>query len=285
MQCPSPLSLEDPNANHRSIRITVPCGKCGACLHNRRSDWSFRLKQEAKASKSLYFITLTYDDENIPYTDPDVNGVVLQNLKKKDVQNFLKRLRKHQSNITDIKIRYYLVGEYGTKTSRPHYHLLAFNLCQQTLNEIHYLWGKSTNTPHVGLISDASIHYVAKYHLNPNKKPDGRQAEFALMSRRPGIGNTYIQLTTDWHRENKYTHIINNGYKQRMPKFYKDKIFSKEELQLLAEQNQEIYHTSYNNEVERLNKLNINSPESYMAQSDYRKAKNVKKKVDDNDLF
>lgn len=41
---------------------------------------------------------------------------------KRDIQLFLKRLRKNLSKYTDEKIRYYAVSEYGPKTFRAHYH-------------------------------------------------------------------------------------------------------------------------------------------------------------------
>ena len=45
----------------------------------------------------------------------------------RDIQNFLKRLRKQLSKIDkNEKIRYYIIGEYGTKSLRPHWHLLLF---------------------------------------------------------------------------------------------------------------------------------------------------------------
>ena len=61
------------------------------------------------------FITLTYDDENIPWDG---------SLNKQHFQAFMKRLRWHNK---EKKIRYFHVGEYGEQLSRPHYHALIFN--------------------------------------------------------------------------------------------------------------------------------------------------------------
>src|SRR5690625_7067719 len=83
MQCPSPISIKDPNGQHSWQRIQVPCGKCGACKHNRRADWSFRLQQELRDAESALFLTLTYSDENLPVTE---NGEIT--LRKKDTQLF-----------------------------------------------------------------------------------------------------------------------------------------------------------------------------------------------------
>ena len=187
MQCPTPTSIADPHKKHKSNRITVPCGKCGACRKTRRNEWAFRLSQELKTAKNAYFITLTYSDENLPFT-PD--GVIT--LDKKDLQNFQKRLRKLQKKQwPETKYRYYAVGEYGTETDRPHYHIIAFNVAPDCLRNLSTLWPFGIH--HIGTVTTGSIFYVAKYHVNAVKADDDRVPEFATMSRRPGIGHNYVK--------------------------------------------------------------------------------------------
>lgn len=65
------------------------------------------------------FITLTYDDDHIPYG---------ANLLKSDVQKFFKRLRNHLDHKKQPKVRFMYCGEYGNKTSRPHYHAIIWGL-------------------------------------------------------------------------------------------------------------------------------------------------------------
>ena len=60
------LSLPNPKTGNRTDRLTVPCGKCAACLTNRRNDWAVRLKVEHQNADSAYFITLTYDEQHQP---------------------------------------------------------------------------------------------------------------------------------------------------------------------------------------------------------------------------
>ena len=43
-----------------------------------------------------------------------------------DVQNYIKRLRRHLDKYTNEKISFYAVGEYGPVHFRPHFHLLLF---------------------------------------------------------------------------------------------------------------------------------------------------------------
>lgn len=73
-----------------------------ACKVNRTSEWTLRLCHELNSWAYASFVTLTYDDEHLPSDKA---------LHKKEVQNFMKRLRKYSG----LKLRYYAVGEYGTK--------------------------------------------------------------------------------------------------------------------------------------------------------------------------
>lgn len=88
---------------------------------------------------------------------------------KRDIQLFLKRLRKNLSKYTDEKIRYYAVSEYGPKTFRAHYHLLLFYDKEETQKVMRKAIHKSWSFGRI----DASLSrgkcnsYVARY-LNSN---------------------------------------------------------------------------------------------------------------------
>lgn len=150
MKCISPLLIRTDGR-----RDVVPCGKCNFCLQTKRADWTFRLQQELKISSSAFFLTLTYDNDNIPFSSAGV-----PELRKRDCQLFMKRLRKENSK----SLRYYTVGEYGTVTSRPHYHSILFNLDLQMVSQLPKIW--SLGHVHVGDVKTASIHYVTKYVIN-----------------------------------------------------------------------------------------------------------------------
>lgn len=92
--------------------ITVSCGRCVGCRVSRSRSWALRITHEAKLWPSSWFVTLTY-------SDPPPGG----SLRYRDVQLFLKRLRK----AVPTRIRFFCVGEYGSLLSRPHYHLCLFN--------------------------------------------------------------------------------------------------------------------------------------------------------------
>lgn len=205
----------------------VPCGKCAACLTNKRKEWTFRLNQELLVSSSSFFITLTYDDEHIPVTEDG-----LPTFSKRDIQLFIKRLRKN----TNRKISYYIVSEYGEKTYRPHYHGFIFNL-NANQQEATDLILKSWKNGHVkiGTTQSASIAYVTKYIINRNNIK-GLSKPFALISKRPAIGSSYLELYGESHLIDKEKFFVRqNGFKQAIPRYYRDKLFTKEEKQAYRE--------------------------------------------------
>lgn len=141
-------SLADKMCDDNSI--SVPCGKCAACQIQKRKDMSVRLTHEASQFEKSCFITLTYNDDNVPSTDTkslDDDSKVFSRgvssgsrltLMPRDVQLFIKRLRRHLEYVPKrgkgvrdhiSRIRYFAVGEYGSRTSRPHYHIIIFGWC------------------------------------------------------------------------------------------------------------------------------------------------------------
>lgn len=72
--------------------VNVPCGKCENCIKRRRMEWSFRLEEEMKHSKTCYFVTITYDNENVPYDKWGNKILIATTLESK--KNYLETLRK-----------------------------------------------------------------------------------------------------------------------------------------------------------------------------------------------
>lgn len=51
---------------YTGARIAVDCGQCDYCIHKRAKKASMRVKTAGSAFKYSYFVTLTYDNANIP---------------------------------------------------------------------------------------------------------------------------------------------------------------------------------------------------------------------------
>lgn len=178
--------------------IPFPCGQCLPCRINKRRVWTHRLMLESYVHTDSVFVTLTYAPEHLPG-----NGTLI----KRDLQLYLKRLRKALSPRT---IRYYAAGEYGEQSYRPHYHLIifgtSFNLDADLLAKC---W--PYGLVHVGTFSSDSASYVAGYVTKKvvgKSDIQGRIPEFALMSRKPGIGYPALNDVLKLLDDPRFVHLL-----------------------------------------------------------------------------
>ncbi len=208
-------------------------------------DWAIRAVHEAQMHSKNCFITLTYDERNLPLD----NSVDV-----KHWQNFAKRLRKKKG-----PFRFLHCGEYGDRTSRPHYHACIFGhdfaedrilLSEKkghvlwTSAELEKIWGKGFCP--IGPLNFDTAAYTARYVIKKVGGPQKEAAyervdpetglitdvkpEYATMSRNPGLGKKWFDnYYADVYPDDE---IIINGKKFRPPKFY-DKLLEKKNPQLL----------------------------------------------------
>lgn len=203
--------------------VKIACGQCQGCRLERSRQWAVRCMHEASQHEKNCFITLTYDQEHLPPGNT---------LDVSHWQKFVKRARKKMGSF-----RYYHCGEYGELLGRPHYHACLFGIdfkedrypCgwsrENTLyrsEELEELWTFGFSI--IGEMTFRSAAYVARYVM---KKVTGRDSEkeygerkhpYTTMSRRPGLGKTWIDL---YGKEvYRYDEVIVNGKKTRPPKYY-----------------------------------------------------------------
>lgn len=248
MSCYRPLTAyrqEDGEVVFRETGRTVatlqlPCGQCVGCRVRRAEEWSIRVMHEAQMHEHCSFVTLTYDDEHLP----PYGG-----LRYSDVQKFLKRLRVRRAE----PVRYFLCGEYGEQTKRPHYHVGLFGedfhrdrvpLRQAgdyqvwRSDALEKLWplGRSE----IGSLTRQSAGYIARYVLGKlngeagereYRRFDAETGEvvyvdppFCRMSLRPGIGATWFRKfgREVFPRDG----VVADGRVRRVPRFY-DREFDK----------------------------------------------------------
>lgn len=181
--CLSPVIYRYDEVGNPSIMY--PCGKCILCLERKRRQWALRMEMETKYAKSAFFVTLTYNDENVPY----LNDV--QSLRKKDYQSFLKNLRKR----LPYPIRFFGVGEYGLRSQRPHYHLILwlpdFIRRDKLSNIIGNVWRKGF--VQVDEATDGRMYYIAKYCCKLSSEPYGVEKGFQTCSQNPPIGYRFFE--------------------------------------------------------------------------------------------
>lgn len=225
MECKKPILV----GKVRHKQRLVPCGKCAQCKANLRAEWCGRLAVEDFYCMRSYFVTLTYSDENLRLTDLGVPSVW-----KDDVQRFIKRFRKKYS------LRYFCTAEYGSKTMRPHYHIIFFLSDNIDIAEFGNLiddtWklGRS----HIGDVSPASIAYCTKYCMKDNKGyPTGSNPPFRLMSKVPALGCQIILDNSSLGSFNWYGQTFKTARLFR-DKFYNNCIDLGEQLKALSDQRQ-----------------------------------------------
>lgn len=225
---------------------TVPCGQCKQCLKRRAYEWSVRIQQEVKHWDSAHFITLTYNDRNLPIVD-DCGKI--GTLDKRDVQLFMKRVRK--ANKSQYQVRYFLVGEYGGETRRPHYHGIFFNLDMNVIANLHNIW--SNGHVDIGSVTEKSIRYVTNYMLTKNFDViEGQIKPFTLMSRRPAIGSCYISDNFNRHFINGQTkmHVAQQD-KPFLSRYYVDRLFNEHQRLEWQKQKHEHAEKKYNERMKQ----------------------------------
>lgn len=214
--------------------LELPCGQCIGCRLERSRQWAMRCLHESTLYENNCFITLTYDDSNLP-----AGG----SLDYSDFQKFMKRLRKRVKS----PVRFYMGGEYGQNgTIRPHFHACLFGY--DFFDKVYYkktssgekiytskllesLWPYGLSS--VGNVTFESAAYIARYCVQKVTgdlakahyqviTDDGevidRVPEFNHMSLKPGIGSRWLEkFQTDVYPRD---YVVINGVKTKPPKYY-----------------------------------------------------------------
>jgi len=193
------------------------CGQCGPCRISHRRLWTHRMMLESLCHAENSFLTLTYADEHLPK-----NGGLVPS----DAQKFIKRLRSSLEVFGEklgferqydesgnplplIPLRYYLVGEYGDNSFRPHYHASLFGIGPQFADLVTQSWPFGHSM--LAEFNLSTAQYVCGYVTKKMTRPDDPRLvrtdengstiylppEFARMSRRPGIGATAMSRVGD----------------------------------------------------------------------------------------
>ena len=235
--------------------MLIPCGQCIGCRIRQREDWTTRIELEARdyPKEQVWFVTLTYDDDHVPgmltrtgeimrkvqYTwkPGESRPESVQILLYEDIQKFLKRLRKAYRG----KLRYFVAGEYGEQTARPHYHMILYGwepTDLKNLYKIHHngyytsewlsnLWGMGQIQ--IAQAVPETYRYVAGYVTKKMYEIDGKKANayyelgqtkpFACMSLKPGLGDHYYQEHKAEIWRQGYIQCT-NGKQAQIPRYY-----------------------------------------------------------------
>lgn len=209
--------------------MLVKCGKCDECRLERVRNWTYKIWLESLEYNHSCFVTLTYAD--------DEKGKILN---KKDLVNFIKRLRKK-----GYKFKYFASGEYGEKKGRAHYHIIFLGWQP---NDIRLLYGAKSKKGkllyHSKIIQDTwgmgrtviqpfgkdEISYITLYtnksnlinsYINYNKETTKKDIVNKLKVKygvsihkiHPKLGSTYIKV-------NNLKNLDPNTYKAYKKEYY-----------------------------------------------------------------
>ncbi len=210
----------------RKADYWIGCNKCDGCTHSKKLEWAIRMHHENMSHSQSCFLTLTY--RNAP-----------DKINRYDCQTFLKRLRHH---LDPLKIRYFITGEYGQKTRRPHYHAILFNTDflgnSYSINEQLYgnerlnrIWGHGDVT--IGNFTIGSAMYVAGYTAKKINDKD----TFSIMSKNPPIGAEWLKL--NYKSILLLEKVIVSGQEYPIPSAYLRWLAGDSEIQKLKERRPE----------------------------------------------
>lgn len=259
--CLTPIYQLSENKHGRQW-VKAPCGNCEQCLLAKQRDWQFRISWElSRVSKSCFFTT-TYDNEHVREVVITNSGQILKTLHKKDIQNWFKYVRTmyFRKYGKDLNFKYYVCGEYGPTTLRPHYHGILLGISAREYN-IYFApyWKYGFQDCKDVTFSNGSFYSSAKYLSKYAQKGDYFENPFArlglvakpfkLVSKH--FGESYSDLNKGFHLASEfepkfikgskplaytdeYLEVIKkrlivtiNGYTYSLPRYFREKIFGK----------------------------------------------------------
>lgn len=212
MSCKEYIDFEIRHGPRKGSHVKIKCGKCVLCRIDRRREWTQRLMWEWQSRNySGHFVTLTYRDEFLGSN----------NLDYRDIQLFLKRLRKRTSG----RIKFYAAGEYGEQTFRKHWHLVLFG----NINRYDILKSWTFGGCDLKPINRNRLRYTLKYldkedWFDPKlfMKLHDKTPPCHHMSN--GIGAAWLDAHKD-ELECGYIEVARRGGKKiiPVPRYYRDK--------------------------------------------------------------
>lgn len=248
------LSFQNDGTKRPTGDLKIPCGKCTGCYLERSRQWAIRLMHEKQVSNSSYFLTLTFRPAEL--------NRLGWSLRPECFTTFMKRYRHHFG-----KCRYYMVGEYGTRFLRPHFHVCMFgesigDLMPLRVSQAGFqtyqsfaldeCWGHGE--ANVAELTFESAAYCARYMMDKptteqeRKKryeridPDTGEVfqvipEYSRMSLRPAIAKEWMTRFQNDVYPHDYV-VTREGKKSKPPRAY-DKWYEEKEPDKFEKMKQE----------------------------------------------
>lgn len=209
--------------------VTAACGKCYECRKQKARGWLVRMEEELRHNPNAIFITLTLEDKWCKKIEKKYNIKGDNNIATQAIRLWLERVRK----VTKKSIKHWCITELGGNgTEKVHIHGVLWGVGLESL--IRKTW--NYGFIFVGqYVNEKTINYITKYMYKKDEKHPTFTGKVLCSA---GIGSQYI--TRPDSKNNKYkgddtkeTYRCKNGAKINLPIYYRNKIYTEEERELL----------------------------------------------------
>lgn len=209
--------------------VTAACGKCYECRKQKARGWLIRMEEELRHNPNAIFITLTLEDKWYKNIEKKYNIKGDNNIATQAVRLWLERVRK----ITKKSIKHWCISEIGGNgTERLHIHGIVWGIGLDALIRETWKYGFVFIGQYV---TEKTINYITKYMYKKDEKHPTFTGKVLCSA---GIGSQYIKRADA--KNNKYkgedtkeTYKCRNGAKINLPIYYRNKIYTEEERELL----------------------------------------------------
>lgn len=223
-----------PIIDPRVTQLPIGCGDCIECRKQKQRQWHVRLLEEIKSTPHGYFVTLTFSDESIASlaTGMSITGYTLDNaIATRATRLFLERWRKKHKK----SLQHWFVTELGHQgTQNIHLHGIIWTKEKNDIIQLNKYW-QYGYTWTGNYVNQATVNYIVKY-VSKVDKDHPNYKQIVLTS--PAIGKKYLQTKTaelnKFNGENtKDTYRSSTGHKIALPIYYRNKIYTETERELL----------------------------------------------------
>lgn len=222
-----------PVFDERTLYVPIGCGKCIECMKQKKRNWQVRLLEEIKHDRTGKFVTLTFSEEALECLSKDVeiknmDSIIENEIATLAIRRFLERWRKKHKK----SVKHWLITELGHNgTERIHLHGIIFT---NEIEDIKNIWKYG----HIWIgeyVNEKTINYIVKYC---NKLDTQHKGYVPKIMTSAGIGKKFIErIDSKINRfngeETKEYYRTNDGLKLSLPIYYRNKIYTEEERQLL----------------------------------------------------
>lgn len=224
MSCPYSHQIEN---KYTHKLVTISCRKCFMCRLERQNDLEFQSflaqQQGYKYGTGCSFVTLTYNQENVPLKT--FEGDVYLTLQRKDFLKYFTNVKQYCRRNSLYVPQTLYCGEYGDE-GRPHYHALIFGIDSNLMNSLNKrFWPLGISQ--AGALRPGGVRYVLDYVMKQNHEvyqkmysSKGLESPFVKHSTKLGLDYFF----NDFSYDNTDFTYIKKGHKVPIPSSYRKRL-------------------------------------------------------------